>query len=146
MKYKGKSLQHGFTVIEVMVVVVILAILAAVIVPKIMSRPDEARMLKVKQDILSIQAALDLYKLDNGFYPSTEQGLKALVVKPTIPPVPRGWKSEGYLQDIPIDPWGEAYQYVNSSEKLRIFSYGPEGKEGQHQIGNWNMNEQKPSS
>lgn len=131
----------GFTLIEVMVVVVILGILAAIIVPKIMSRPEQARMVKVKQDIMSIQSALDLYKLDNGVYPTTDQGLQALVSKPSSPPVPRNWKSEGYLQEIPMDPWGEAYQYSNEHEKVRIYSYGPEGKDGNHPIGNWNMNE-----
>src|ERR1700722_10957228 len=100
----------GFTLIEVMVVVVILGILAAIIVPKIMSRPEQARIVKVKQDILAIQSALDLYKLDNGTYPSTDQGLDALVTKPTAQPVPRNWKSDGYLQELPVDPWGQAYQ------------------------------------
>ncbi len=131
----------GFTLIEVMVVVVILGILAALIVPKIMSRPEQARRVKVKQDILAIQSALDLYKLDNGFYPSTDQGLQALVTKPTTPPTPRNWKSDGYLQETPVDPWGEAYQYLNDDDKLRIFSYGPKGKDGNSEIGNWNMNE-----
>ena len=131
----------GFTLIEVMVVVVILGILAAIIVPKIMSRPEQARVVKVKQDILAVQSALDLYKLDNGFYPSTDQGLQALVSKPTMPPVPRNWKSDGYLQEVPMDPWGEAYQYLNDNEKLRIFSFGPKGKDGNSEIGNWNMNE-----
>src|SRR3990167_7500953 len=120
-----RSMQ-GFTLIEVMVVVVILGILAAIIVPKIMSRPEQARMVKVKQDILAIQSALDLYKLDNGFYPSTDQGLQALVTQPTIPPVARNWKSEGYLREVPLDTWGEAYQYLNDNEKLRIFSYRSE--------------------
>jgi general secretion pathway protein G len=136
--YKRHS---GFTLIEVMVVVVILGILAALIVPKIMSRPEQARRVKVKQDILAIQSALDLYKLDNGIYPSTDQGLQALVAKPSSPPVPRNWKSDGYLQEAPIDPWGEAYQYLNDDDKLRIFSYGPKGKDGSSEIGNWNMNE-----
>ena len=131
----------GFTLIEVMAVVVILGILAAIILPKIMSRPEQARIVKVKQDLLAIQSALDLYKLDNGFYPSTDQGLQALVSKPTSSPVPRNWKSEGYLGELPKDPWGEAYQYLNDSEKLRIFSYGPKGKEGNSEIGNWNINE-----
>ena len=131
----------GFTLIEVMVVVVILGILAALIVPKIMSRPEQARRVRVKQDILTIQSALDLYKLDNGFYPSTDQGLQALVTKPTTPPNPRNWKSDGYLQEAPVDPWGEAYQYLNDDDKLRIFSYGPKGKDGNSEIGNWNMNE-----
>lgn len=131
----------GFTLVEVMVVVVIIGILAALIVPKVMSRPDQARMVKVKQDLLAIQSALDLYKLDSGFYPSTDQGLPALVTKPTTPPVPRNWKSEGYLQEVPADPWGETYQYINDNEKLRIFSYGPKGKDGNSEIGNWNVNE-----
>ena len=129
----------GFTLIEVMVVVVILGILAAVIVPKIMSRPEQARMVKAKQDIAAIQAGLDLYKLDNGFYPSTDQGFQALTTKPTSAPLPQNWKSDGYLQKLPIDPWGEAYQYMNENDKLRIFSFGPKGKEGDSEIGNWNI-------
>lgn len=131
----------GFTLIEVMVVVVILGILAAIVVPKIMSRPEQARIVKVKQDILAIQSALDLYKLDNGFYPSTDQGLSALITRPETQPLPRNWKSDGYLQDIPQDPWGNAYQYINDNEKLRIFSFGPKGQDGNSEIGNWNMNE-----
>ena len=145
-KKQYKSIRYvknaGFTLIEVMVVVVILGILAAIIVPKIMSRPEQARMVKVKQDILAIQSALDLYKLDNSFYPTTDQGLQALITKPTIPPLPRNFKNEGYLQDLPIDPWGEAYQYANDDEKIRIFSYGSKGKDSNSEIGNWNMNEE----
>ncbi len=129
----------GFTLIEVMVVVVILGILAAIIVPKIMSRPEQARIVKVKQDIMAIQSALDLYKLDNSIYPTTDQGLDALVKKPTSSPVPQNWKTEGYLQQLPIDPWGLPYQYTNEEDKLKIFSYGPKGKEGNSEIGNWNM-------
>jgi general secretion pathway protein G len=131
--------QKGFSLIEIMVVVVILGILAAIIVPKIMSRPEQARIVKVKQDLLAIQSALDLYKLDNGMYPTTDQGLQALVKKPTSSPVPQNWKAEGYLQQLPNDPWGNAYQYINTDEKLRIFSYGPKGKEGNSEIGNWNI-------
>ena len=130
----------GFTLIEVMVVVVILGILAAIVVPRIMSSPEKARLVKVKQDILAIQNALDLYKLDNAVYPSTEQGLQALVTKPTTPPVPRDWKSDGYLQEVPQDPWGEAYQYENNDEQLKIYSFGPKGREANSPIGNWNMN------
>ena len=130
---------RGFTLIEVMVVVVILGILAAIVVPKIMSRPEQARMVKVKQDILAIQSALDLYKLDNGIYPTTDQGLEALVKKPSSTPVPQNWKSDGYLQQLPNDPWGEPYQYTNENEKLKIYSYGPKGKEGNSEIGNWNV-------
>lgn len=135
--------QAGFTLVEVMVVVVILGILAAIIVPKIMSRPEQARVIKAKQDILAIQSALDLYKLDNSFYPSTDQGLQALVTKPTTSPLPQNWKSDGYLQKVPNDPWGESYQYLNENEKLRIFSYGPKGKEGNSEIGNWNMDDKQ---
>jgi len=145
MKSSFQSMHYskakGFTLIEVMVVVVILGILAALIVPKIMSRPEQARMVKVKQDILAIQSALDLYKLDNGTYPSTDQGLLALVKKPTISPVPFNWKSDGYLQDLPVDPWNQVYQYMNDNEKLRIFSYGPKGKDSNSEIGNWSLRE-----
>lgn len=147
MKNRFQSMNYrqvsGFTLVEVMVVVVILGILAALIVPKIMSRPEQARIVKVKQDISSIQSALDLYKLDNSVYPTTDQGLQALVTRPSTPPVPRDWKSDGYLQDLPVDPWGEAYQYMNDNEKVRIFSYGPKGKDANSEIGNWNMNEVK---
>ncbi len=135
--------QRGFTLVEVMVVVVILGILAAIIVPKIMSRPEQARVIKAKQDILAIQSALDLYKLDNSFYPSTDQGLQALVTKPTSSPLPQNWKSDGYLQKVPTDPWGETYQYMNENEKIKIFSYGPKGKEGNSEIGNWNMDDKQ---
>lgn len=138
----GKSLRlsSGFTLIEVMVVIVILGILAAVIVPKIMSRPEQARLVKVKQDILAIQSALDLYKLDNGRYPTTDQGLRALVTRPDTDPVPRNWKADGYLEEVPVDPWGELYQYTLENDKPHIFSYGSQGKEGNSEISNSNMN------
>jgi len=139
IKYRQSS---GFTLVEVMAVVVILGILAAIIFPKIMSRPDQARIVKVKQDISSLQSALDLYKLDNSFYPTTDQGLQALVTKPTTPPAPRDWKSEGYVDSLPMDPWNQPYQYINDNEKLRIFSFGPKGKDANSEIGNWNMNGQ----
>lgn len=124
-----------------MVVVVILGILAAVIVPKIMSRPEQARIVKAKQDIAAIQSGMDLYKLDNGTYPTTDQGLQALVSKPTSDPIPRNWKSDGYLQKLPVDPWGQAYQYVNNNEKLKIFTYGSKGKEGDSEISNENSDD-----
>lgn len=146
LKSSNYKKSMGFTLIEVMVVVVILGILAAIIVPKIMSRPEQARMVKVKQDIMAIQSALDLYKLDSSVYPTTDQGLQALVTKPTTQPVPRNWKSEGYLQDLPIDPWGEAYQYLNDDGKAKIFSFGPKGKDGNSEIGNWNMNDEAKES
>jgi len=127
---------RGFTLIEVMVVVVILGILASLIIPKIMSRPEQARLIKAKQDILAIQSALDLYQLDNECYPTTAQGLKALVDKPTTPPIPDGWKEGGYLKKVPVDPWGEPYQYTDDDDKIKIFSYGPKGQEGNSQITN----------
>src|SRR5487761_2080838 len=100
----------GFTLIEVMVVVVILGILASIIVPKIMDKPDEARIVKAKQDIRAIQSALEMYKLDNYVYPTTDQGLTALVQKPSTDPVPPHWKQ--YLDRLPIDPWDHPYQYL----------------------------------
>ena len=126
----------GFTLIEVMVVVVILGILAAMIVPKIISRPEEARIVKAKQDLLAIEGALDLYKLDNGIYPSTEQGLPALVREPSLPPIPTHWKMGGYLKHLPLDPWNRPYQYLNQEEQIRLFSYGPKGEEGETVIEN----------
>ncbi len=135
--------QRGFTLIEVMVVVVILALLAAIIVPKIMSRPEQARLVKAKQDILAVENAMDLYKLDNGSYPTLEQGISALVTKPTQPPVPNDWN--GYLKQIPSDPWGHAYQYTNPGKhgEIDIYSFGPNNAnsdpESKNVIGNWTI-------
>jgi len=134
--------QRGFSLIEIMVVVVILGILAALVVPKIISRPDEARVVKAKQDVLSIQSALDLYKLDNGFYPSTDQGIQALVQKPNGSPTPNNWQS--YLKSVPKDPWGHDYLYLNPGEhgEVDVFTYGadeqPGGTGTNKDIGNWN--------
>jgi general secretion pathway protein G len=138
-----KKRNRGFTLIEVMVVVVILGILAAMVVPKIMSRPDQAKIVKAQQDVMAIQSALDLYKLDNGFYPSTDQGLDALVKRPTSDPTPQNYKQGGYLQTKPMDPWSHPYQYLNPGvhNDVDIFSYGPSGKPGQNEIGNWNANQ-----
>lgn len=136
--------QQGFSLIEIMVVVVILGILAALVVPKIVSRPDEARVVKAKQDILSIQNALELYKLDNGIYPSSEQGLMALVAKPTQHPIPENWQP--YLKSLPKDPWGRPYHYQNPGEhgELDLFTYGASGQAGGEgknaEIGNWDLN------
>jgi general secretion pathway protein G len=137
---QNRHKMRGFTLIEIMVVVVILGILATIIVPKIISRPEEAKQVKVKQDIQAIQTALDLYKLDNGFYPSTDQGLTALTKEPTTEPVPTHWKTGGYLQNIPLDPWSHPYQYLNpgvhNSEGVDIYSEGSSNK-GKKEIGNW---------
>ena len=133
----------GFTLIEVMVVMLILGILAALIIPKIMDRPDEARRVAAKQDIGAIMQALKLYKLDNNHYPTTEQGLQALVQKPTTPPIPGNWKDGGYLEHLPQDPWGNPYQYLNPGVhgKIDVFSFGADGAAGGEgndaDIGSW---------
>ncbi len=137
--------QRGFTLIEIMVVVVIMGILAAIVVPKIMSRPDQAKVVKAKQDVLAIQSALDLYKLDNGEYPSTDQGLQALVQKPSSGDAPANWKAGGYLKELPKDPWNRAYHYINpgshNPDGVDVFTYGANGKQGgtgyNVTIGNW---------
>jgi general secretion pathway protein G len=134
---------RGFTLIEIMVVIAILGILAALIVPKIMSRPDEARRVAAKQDIGSIMQALNLYRLDNGRYPTQDQGLPALVQKPSTDPVPNNWKDGGYLEKLPNDPWGHPYQYLNPGVhgEIDVFSYGADGKPGgdgnDSDIGSW---------
>ncbi len=133
----------GFTLIELMVVILIIGVLAALIVPKVMSRPDEARITAAKADIATITQALNLYKLDNQRYPTTEQGLMALVKKPTVAPVPTNWKSEGYLDRVPKDPWGTPYQYLQPGTHgtIDVFSFGADraaGGEGNDaDIGNW---------
>jgi general secretion pathway protein G len=138
-----KNRSRAFTLIEVLVVVAILGILAAIVVPQIMDRPDEARRVAAKQEIGTIVQALKLYRLDNGNYPSTEQGLLALVQRPTTNPVPGNWKQGGYLERLPKDPWGGDYQYLNPGVKgeIDVFSLGADharGGEGNAaDIGNW---------
>lgn len=135
--------QRGFTLLEVMVVVVILGILAALVVPKIISRPDEARAIAAKQDIASLMQALKLYRLDNHRYPTTEQGLQALVTRPgSAPPAPN-WKTGGYVERLPKDPWGNPYQYLNPGVhgEIDIFSFAADGAPGGEgndaDIGSW---------
>ena len=111
--------QTGFTLIEIMVVVIILAILAAIIVPKIMDRPEQARIVKAKEDVTSLENALGLYKLDNGVYPTTEQGLKALVTIPTTPPIPQQYANGGYIKEAPMDPWGHLYHMQRQSKYIQ---------------------------
>lgn len=151
MKVLRVNALRAFTLIEVMVVIVILAILASIVVPKIMSRPDQAKKVKAREDILAIQNAMDLYKLDNGFYPSTEQGVKALVSEPSGSPAPQSYQEGGYLQQVPVDPWGNNYHYLNPGQHLSIdiFTYGadnqPGGKGMNAEIGNWNLNKKSGS-
>lgn len=141
MKTTGR--QNGFTLLEVMVVVVILGILAALVVPKIISRPDEARVMAAKQDIASLMQALKLYRLDNQRYPVTEQGLQALASRPTTAPLPPNWKAGGYVERLPKDPWGNPYQYLNPGMRgeIDIFSLGADGALGGEgndaDIGSW---------
>jgi general secretion pathway protein G len=131
----------GFTLIEVMVVVVILAILASLVVPRIMDQPDKARITKAKSDIRALEAALNLYRLDNMVYPSTDQGLEALVTAPTDAPEPKNWKEGGYLDRVPADPWGNAYLYLSpgSHGTVDIYSGGPDVQSADDDIGNWNL-------
>ena len=142
MNYQSKSRTAGFTLIEVMVVVVILGILAAVLVPKVMDRPDEARKVKASQDIRALEAALNLYKLDNYDYPTTDQGLEALVSSPGIPPEPANWKEGGYIDRLPMDPWQQPYQYLSPGAQgsIDIYSTGPDRQPSEDDIGNWKMN------
>jgi general secretion pathway protein G len=135
----------GFTLLEVMVVVVIIGILAALVVPKIISRPDEARVIAAKQDIASLYQALKLYRLDNQRYPATEQGLQALVTRPTSAPAPVNWKSGGYIERLPKDPWGNPYRYLNPGlhGEIDIVSFGADGAPGGEgndaDVGSWNL-------
>ena len=136
---------RGFTLIEVMVVIVILGILAALIVPKVMSRPDEARIVAARQDVAALVQALKLYKLDNLAYPATEQGLPALITKPTTQPVPPNWKPGGYVERLPKDPWGRDYVLLNPGKhgEIDVYSLGADGEPGGEgnnaDIGNWNL-------
>jgi len=145
MNKRTRTSKHpiGFTLIEVLVVVAILGILAAIVVPKLMDRPDDARRVAAKADIGALVSALKLYRLDNGFYPSTDQGLAALVQRPTAQPAPQNWKQGGYLDRLPKDPWGSDYQYLQPGVRgeIDVFSLGADrarGGEGNAaDIGNW---------
>jgi len=137
--------ERGFTLIEIMVVVVILGILAAVVVPRFLNRPDEARRTRAGVDIKAIESALAMFKVDNGFFPSTEQGLKALVEKPAIGRIPRKFAEGGYLPKVPVDPWGNAYAYLSPGAHgvYDLLSYGADGQPGGEgndaDIESWNI-------
>jgi general secretion pathway protein G len=140
-----RSLVHrrGFTLIEIMVVVVIMGVLAALLVPRLMGRADDARVLAAKQDISTLMQSLKLYRLDNQRFPTTEQGLQALVTRPTVAPLTPNWKTGGYVDRLNKDPWGNPYQYLAPGlhGEVDIFSYGADGKPGgigvDADIGSW---------
>ncbi len=127
-------LNSGFTLIEVLVVIFILSMLVALVAPKIVGRTDDARIAEAKLQIKNFETAIELFKMDNGFYPSTEQGLQALVEKPTIGKIPQNYREGGYLKQkkIPLDPWGNPYIYVSPgmNAEYEIISYGADGKPG----------------
>ncbi|WP_060509886.1 type II secretion system major pseudopilin GspG [Pseudomonas sp. NBRC 111124] len=137
--------QRGFTLIEIMVVVIILGVLGALVLPNVMSRPDHAKLTAARTDIQSISTALEIYRLDNGRYPTTAQGLEALIRRPTVAPLPRQWNAQGYLKSQALDPWGMPYQYSNpgtrSGQGYDLFSLGadgqPGGEDADADIGNW---------
>ncbi len=139
--------EGGFTLIEVLVVIFILSILAAIVTPKLIGRTDDARIAEAKLQIKNFETALKLFKLDNGFYPSTEQGLEALIEKPTTGRIPQNYREGGYLEQkrIPLDPWGNPYIYLSPGihGEYDIISYGADGKEGGEgkdaDITNWNI-------
>ena len=136
---------RGFTLIELMVVLVIIGVLAALIVPNVLERADDARVTAARTDVNNLMQALKLYRLDNQRYPTTEQGLAALVTKPVDPPLPPNWKPGGYLEKLPRDPWGHSYQYLNPGLKsdVDVFTYGADGQPGgtdaDADIGSWDL-------
>ncbi|HEX7127195.1 MAG TPA: type II secretion system major pseudopilin GspG [Thermodesulfobacteriota bacterium] len=129
---RARRVAGGFTLIEVLVVVLIIGILAAIVGPRVIGKADDARRTRVVADLKSIETALDLYKLDNGVYPTTEQGLEALVTKPTVGNIPANWKDGGYLPRVPVDPWGQpyAYAYPGTQGEYDLFSLGADGQPG----------------
>lgn len=139
----------GFSLIEILVVLVIMGLLVSIIAPNVLGRADEARVQKVFADFSAIETALRLYRLDNYAFPSSEQGLGALIDRPTLAPVPANWRSGGYLESLPIDPWGNAYLFLSPGQQgdYDIFSYGADGVrggEGQNaDYGNWQENAQQ---
>ena len=147
---QSKQKQQGFSLIEIMVVLVIIGLLVSIVAPNVLDRADEARAQKVQADFSTIATALKLYRLDNYNYPSSEQGLEALVSKPTIDPIPTNWKKNGYLAEMPKDPWGRPYIYLSPAEfsdgDFDLYTLGADGVTGGEEqnadIGNWQKDQQ----
>ena len=141
--FEFRPAQAGFSLVEILVVLVIMGLLISVVAPTVLNRADEARIQKVQADFKAIETALKIYRLDNYVYPTTEQGLEALVARSTLDPEPRNFKDGGYLAEVPIDPWGRPYLYLSPGERGEIDIYslganGLSGGEGQNgDIGNW---------
>ncbi len=127
---RAPTAEAGFTLIEIMVVVFILGLLVTLVAPKILGRTDEAKWTKTAADLRAIEQALHLYKLDSGTYPTTDQGLQALVTKPSSGVIPARWNPEGYLEKTPVDPWGHPYLYLSNGERYTLKSLGADGEEG----------------
>jgi general secretion pathway protein G len=140
-----RSKQSGFSLIEIMVVLVIIGLLVSIVAPNVLNQADSARVQKVQADYSAIDTALSMYRLNNFTYPTGEQGLEALIDKPTIDPIPNNWKKGGYLKDLPLDPWGRPYLYLSPAEfseaAYDIYSLGADGVTGgedqNSDIGSW---------
>jgi len=145
VKQRTSSRASGFSLVEILVVLVIIGLLVSIVAPNVLRRADEARVQKVQADFKNIETALKLYRLDNFSYPTTEQGLQALTEKPAIDPLPRNWKEGGYLETAPMDPWGRNYLYLSPAEfgsgDYDLYSLGADGVTGGEDqnadIGNW---------
>ncbi len=144
MKITALRRSSGFSLIEVMVVLLIIGIMAAMVAPQILGNQEEAQLKKAAVDIQQLESALEMYKLRNNVFPTTEQGLEALVTAPTIDPIPRNYPEDGFIRRLPDDPWGNPYTLISPGElgKIDIFSNGPDQEAGtDDDIGNWNINE-----
>ena len=140
----SRNMQRGFTLIEVMVVLLIIGIMASMVAPQILGNQEEAQLKKAAVDIQQLESAMEMYKLRNNTFPTTEQGLEALVSAPSIEPLPRNYPENGFIRRLPEDPWGNPYQLLSPGEMgmVDIFTNGPDGEPGtEDDIGNWNINE-----
>lgn len=146
MKRKNLDRQAGFTLLELMVVIVILGVLASMVVPNLMGNKEKADAQKATSDIVALEGSLDMYKLDNHRYPTTEQGLQALVTKPEIAPIPNSYRAGGYIRRLPQDPWGSDYLMVSPGEHgaIDLFSAGPDGEANTaDDITNWSLDKKE---